>query len=263
MHSGGVPLRGVSLYAIEGAAVRRFRAGNGSVSKRFKDLNLATSGSHLNSILPFDGTVRSERGNIWMVAPSGFQGHESDRDVIRASLRDPAAFGQIFDRYVGDITRFLVRRSDLEAAEDLVAETFITAFRVRASFDPAFRNARPWLYGIATNVLRHHRRGRERRRRLLDKWRLRAENEDPGSDVALAEMEERLEAQRRLPELEAALATLDPEARDALLLLSYAGLTYEEIGEALNVPIGTVRSRISRSRRKLRELLLPEGATTE
>ena len=197
------------------------------------------------------------------MASSGFQGQESDRDVIRSSFHDPAAFGQIFDRYVRDITRFVARRTDPESAEDLVAETFIIAFRARASFDLESVNPRPWLYGIATNVLRHYFRGRERRRRVLVKWRSRAENEDPGSDAAFTEMQERLEAERRLPELEATLATLDPEARDALLLSSYAGLTYEEIAQALNVPIGTVRSRISRSRQKLRELLLTEGATTE
>jgi RNA polymerase sigma-70 factor (ECF subfamily) len=188
---------------------------------------------------------------------------QNDRDVIRASMSDPTAFGQIFDRHVGDITRFVTRRASAEAAEDLVAETFITAFRRRESFGAESLGARPWLYGIATNVLRHYFRGLDRRRRLVDKWRLSLGGEDPSSDRAFAELPERLDAERRRPELEAALATLDPQARDALLLYSYAGLTYEEIAYALGTPIGTVRSRISRSRQKLRELLLPEGATTE
>jgi RNA polymerase sigma factor (sigma-70 family) len=186
-----------------------------------------------------------------------------DRAVIQRSLREPTAFGVIFDRYVRDITRFLARRASPEHTEDLVAETFITAFRARRSFDSEHLTARPWLYGIATNVLRHHFRGEERRRRLLRKWRSSSDEQDRGSDAGFAEMENRLEADSRQPQLDAALANLDPGGRDALLLYCYAGLSYEEVAEALAVPVGTVRSRISRSRQKLRELLSAAGATTE
>jgi RNA polymerase sigma factor (sigma-70 family) len=197
-----------------------------------------------------------------VVDPSKAVDQVIDRDLIQASLREPSTFGEIFERYVRDITRFLLRRADPEVVEDLVAETFITAFRVRHSYDPEYSNARPWLYGIATNVLRHHFRGQERRRRLLHKWRSRIGEQDP-SDAGFAELDDRIDADRRQSQLEAALATLDPAARDALLLFSYAGLTYEEIALALDTPVGTVRSRISRSRQKLRELLSAEGATTE
>ncbi|HEY3842297.1 MAG TPA: RNA polymerase sigma factor [Acidimicrobiales bacterium] len=195
--------------------------------------------------------------------PSGSLDNCSDPGVISSSLREPAAFGEIFDRYVVDITRFLARRSNPEFVEDLVAETFVTAFRVRHSFDVQRLNARPWLYGIATNVLRHHFRGELRRARLLTKWSSRAVTQDRESDAEFADAENRIEVGRRRTHVEAALASLDPAARDALLLFAYAGLTYQEIAYALDTPVGTVRSRISRSRHKLRELLSSEGATKE
>jgi RNA polymerase sigma-70 factor (ECF subfamily) len=197
------------------------------------------------------------------VEPPGRLIQHNDGDIISSSLVQPAAFGEIFDRHVVDITRFLARRSHSEVVEDLVAETFITAFRVRHAFDAEYLSARPWLYGIATNVLRHHYRGEERRRRLLKTWRTRAELEDPYADAAFDEVESRIEADRHRPQLEAALAALDPAARDALLLFTYAGLTYQEIAYALNTPVGTVRSRISRARQKLRELLSSQEATKE
>jgi RNA polymerase sigma factor (sigma-70 family) len=178
-------------------------------------------------------------------------------------MREPSAFGEIFDRYVTDITRFLARRSNAEAIEDLVAETFTTAFRVRSSFDSEILNARPWLYGIATNVLRHHFRGERRRRRLLEKWGLKAASEDRYAAVDLTEVDDRIEVGRYRHQLDVALAALEPAGRDALLLFTYAGLTYEEIAQALEIPVGTVRSRISRSRQRLRELLSSQGATTE
>ena len=195
--------------------------------------------------------------------PPGSIDKRNDRDVVSSSLREPAAFGEIFDRYVVDITRFLARRSNSQFVEDLVAETFVTAFRVRHSFDAEYLNARPWLYGIATNVLRHHFRGEQRRARLLKKWGSRAAMQVRDSDAEFADIDDRIEVDRRRTQLEAALASLDPAARDALLLFTYAGLTYQEIAYALDTPVGTVRSRISRSRQKLRELLWTQGATTE
>ena len=74
------------------------------------------------------------------------QGQESDGEIIKASLGDPmGASVWIFDRYVSDISRFIVRRAGREPGEDLVAETFTTAFRVRETFDDSVKNARPWL----------------------------------------------------------------------------------------------------------------------
>lgn len=171
------------------------------------------------------------------------------------------AFARIFDRYVSDISRFVIRRVGQEAGEDLVADTFTTAFRVRETFDESVKNARPWLYGIATNVLRHHFRAEGRARLALATLGPRLAVNHRGDDW-ISDTEEQAEFLRLRPLLESALAELDPGGRDALLLFAYADMTYEEVSQALGVPIGTVRSRISRSRAKLRELMAPSMETT-
>ena len=86
------------------------------------------------------------------------QGRLNDAQVISASLRDPALFRDVFERHHDDVRRYLQRRSGIETGEELAAQTFEEAFRIRSRFDPAFSNARPWLMGIATNLLRHHYR---------------------------------------------------------------------------------------------------------
>ncbi len=190
------------------------------------------------------------------------QGPPADADIISESLQNPACFTGIFDRYVSDISRFLLRRAGQNAAEDLVAETFIIAFRVRENFDLTVRSARPWLYGIATNVLRHHFRAEGRARNTQERLQTRTAVDHDG-DEWTSEADDRTELVRLQPLLEAALDELDPDWRDALLLFAYADMTYEEISQALAIPIGTVRSRISRSRAKLRELLGRSMATRD
>ena len=76
-----------------------------------------------------------------------------DAAVIAASLTDPAAFAGVFDRHWAALHRFCVSRAG-SAGEDIAAETFRVAFDQRARFDPARGGAGPWLYGIATNLLR-------------------------------------------------------------------------------------------------------------
>jgi RNA polymerase sigma-70 factor (ECF subfamily) len=190
------------------------------------------------------------------------QGLPSDGDIISESLQSPACFTEIFDRYVSHISRFLLRRAGQDAAEDLVAETFIVAFRVRENFDLTAKSARPWLYGIATNVLRHHFRAEGRARQAQEHLQARMAVDHLG-DEWTSEADERTEFLRLQPLLEAALDELDPDWRDALLLFAYAGMTYAEISQALAIPIGTVRSRIARSRPRLRELLGRSMATKE
>jgi RNA polymerase sigma-70 factor (ECF subfamily) len=188
-------------------------------------------------------------------------GQESDGEIIKASLGDPVAFARIFDLYVSDLSRFVIRRAGQEAGEDLVAEIFTTAFRVRETFDETVKNARPWLYGIATNVLRHHFRTEGRARLALATLGPRLAVDQRGDDW-ISDTEDQTEFLRLRPLLESALAELDPGGRDALLLFAYADMTYEEVSHALGIPIGTVRSRISRSRAKLRELMHRSMETT-
>src|SRR5579862_7315011 len=88
---------------------------------------------------------------------------ESDAMVISASLDEPGRFGQLFDRHATVLFRFLVRRVGVDDAEGLLGDVFRVAFEKRAQYDPDRPNARPWLYGIATNLLAHHRRSEARR----------------------------------------------------------------------------------------------------
>jgi RNA polymerase sigma-70 factor (ECF subfamily) len=164
-----------------------------------------------------------------------------DAAQIAASLTDPAAFAGVFDRYWVPIHRFCTSRAG-SAGEDIAAETFRVAFDERARFDPRRGDARPWLYGIATNLLRRWFRSASRAKLA------------PGSDVHdfAEEAVGRVEASLLGPELAAALQDVNAADRDALLLHAWAELTYTEIAEALGVPVGTVRSRIHRARTRLR-----------
>jgi DNA-directed RNA polymerase specialized sigma24 family protein len=89
----------------------------------------------------------------------------TDGETIAASLREPARFAAVFDHHHGEISTYLARRVDRGLAEELASETFVRAFAARSGYDFAYPDARPWLYGIATNLLRRHARSEERRRR--------------------------------------------------------------------------------------------------
>src|SRR4051812_40387912 len=89
-----------------------------------------------------------------------------DAAVIAASRAVPERFAAIFDRHAAHIHRYLSRRLGGDAVDDLVAETFLIAFRGRERYDPGWRGARPWLYGIATNLISRYRRDEARRYRL-------------------------------------------------------------------------------------------------
>ncbi|MGW4499222.1 RNA polymerase sigma factor [Micromonospora sp. NPDC004336] len=93
-------------------------------------------------------------------------GTMTDAEVIERSVREPESFAGIFDRHAPHIHRYLARRLGAGIADDLAAETFLVAFRRRERYDTAYPDARPWLYGIATNLVSQHRREEEREYRL-------------------------------------------------------------------------------------------------
>jgi RNA polymerase sigma factor (sigma-70 family) len=174
----------------------------------------------------------------------------SDAQEIEASWSDPPRFAEIFDRHFGELHRYLRRRVGKELADDLAAETFARAFASRHRYDIAHPDARPWLFGIAANLLRRH--ARTERRRLLAYAR---SGVDPVSPSEIENVAGRLDAQAAGPRIAAALAALSAGHREVLLLFAWAELSYEEIGVALGLPVGTVRSRLSRARARMRELL--------
>jgi RNA polymerase sigma factor (sigma-70 family) len=178
----------------------------------------------------------------------------ADNAVVRRSLDEPEAFTELFDRYADEVHRYAARRLGSAAADDVMAEAFMVAFARRGRFDLSRPDARPWLLGIATNLIRGHRRTELRR------WRAMARAAAAGGEEPEAErVAARLTAQAVRRELAAALALLSPDQRDALLLYAWAELDYQEIAEALDVPIGTVRSRLHRARGVLREALAATG----
>jgi RNA polymerase sigma-70 factor (ECF subfamily) len=170
----------------------------------------------------------------------------TDAEVIAASLADPAAFAEIYDRHAGAIVRFLVRRVG-EDGEELLGDVFRIAFERRAAFDTGRADAAPWLYGIAANLVAKHRRRAARRARAV----ARVDRDRPGDEaervIAI------VDADRRWPEVAALIAALPAGEREVVLLYAWEHLSYEQIAAALDVPVGTVRSRLNRARRRLRE----------
>jgi RNA polymerase sigma-70 factor (ECF subfamily) len=179
---------------------------------------------------------------------------ESDASVIARSRDEPEAFAALFDRHADAVHRYAARRLGSEVAEDLVAETFTTAFQQRHRYDPARgagADARPWLLGIATNLVGRHRRAEARRFKAMARVPAPADHDEPLADRAA----DRVVARAVRRELAAALAALPARHRDVLLLVAWGDLGYGEAAQALGIPVGTVRSRLHRARSKLREAL--------
>jgi RNA polymerase sigma-70 factor, ECF subfamily len=176
----------------------------------------------------------------------------SDAEVIGRSLDQPEAFGLIYDRHAPSVLRFLGRRVGAEVAEGLAGELFRIAFERRKTFDVSRASALPWLYGIGSNLLLKHRRAEARR--LRASARMAAGHAADRRTSAAA-----FDARVLFPRVAAAIDSLPDPEREALLLFAWEELPYESVAEALELPIGTVRSRLNRARARLRELLEPNG----
>ncbi|GIH14975.1 RNA polymerase sigma factor [Rugosimonospora africana] len=173
-----------------------------------------------------------------------------DAAVIAASIGEPERFAAIFDRHAPHIHRYLARRLGDDAADDALGETFLAAFRRRHRYDTSRRDARPWLYGIATNLVGQWHRSAFREHRL--RMAMPAAPVDDGhADRVVAGVV--AQATRRA--LAGALARLAPGDRDVLLLIAWEELSYEQVATALSIPVGTVRSRLHRARRQVRSAL--------
>jgi RNA polymerase sigma factor (sigma-70 family) len=182
-------------------------------------------------------------------------GTRSDADVMGASIQKPSEFGVIFDRHGQRILRFLVRRVGPEPAEQLLGDTFRIAFERRVTFDRSRDTAAPWLYGIATNLLRRHRRSEGRRLRATAHLGAASDDGQADEDRVIAAAD----AEALLPSVAEAVLELPDAERDVLLLFAWEDLTYDDIAAALDVPVGTVRSRLNRGRTRVRELLDAPG----
>ncbi|WP_049560170.1 RNA polymerase sigma factor [Nonomuraea sp. SBT364] len=183
-------------------------------------------------------------------SPLAEPGTGGDAEVIARSRHDPEAFAVLFTRHAPALKRYVVRRLGLEAAEDIVAETFTAAFRQRGTYDLTRADARPWLYGIATNLIGRHRRSEITLYRALSRT-----GADPVVEPFTDRVEGRVAAGEVRGRLAAALAALPAGHRDALLLVAWGEFSYEDAARSLGVAVGTVRSRVFRAREKLRRAL--------
>ena len=165
-----------------------------------------------------------------------------------------ADFEAVFREHFAPVHRFIARRVGTALAEDLAAEVFATAYRRRASYQPERGSLRPWLYGIAANVLRRHWRD-EQQLLELDARVARDSLALPAAAQFADAADERVIATALAPRIAGALAALNSEQREVLLLHAWAGLSHEEIAAALGIAQGTARSRLSRARAALRALL--------
>ena len=159
-------------------------------------------------------------------------------------------FADVFDRYYEHIYAYAARRLGPDLGEDVASETFLIAYDRRDTFDPDRAEARPWLYGIAANLIMRHSRSEARRLKAL------ARGAEPGvgpdeSDAVAG----RVDATVARARLAAALRRLSHADREVLLLVAWAGLNQQEAAAALGIPPGTARSRLHRARRAMREAL--------
>jgi RNA polymerase sigma factor (sigma-70 family) len=181
----------------------------------------------------------------------------ADADLIERSWDRPERFADVFDRYYRAIHGYVSRRLGPALADDLASETFLIAFDRRRAYDLAYPDARPWLYGIASNLVSRQRRAEQRRYRAL----ARAD----ASGVVESHAERvvgRVAAGAERARLAAALLEIAPADREVLLLVAWGELSLEEAARALGVPAGTARSRLHRARQKTRAALAATASSS-
>jgi RNA polymerase sigma-70 factor, ECF subfamily len=158
-------------------------------------------------------------------------------------LLGPTDLGGMFHHHARDLLRYASGRVGEQVAEDIVAQTFLTAYEQRDRYDPGRGDLLPWLYGICTNLIRRHRRDEQRNLRALQRL---------SPEVADAPSADGVDAQRAVARVAGTLARLPRRQRDVLLLFAIAQLDYQAIAVALQIPLGSVQSSLHRARAKVR-----------
>jgi RNA polymerase sigma factor (sigma-70 family) len=182
-------------------------------------------------------------------------GQATDAELWRRAVEgEPEAFGVLFERHARAVYNYLFRRTaDWALAEDLASIVFLEAWRRRAEVELERDLALPWLLGVAMNVLRNRRRSQWRYRAALQRL-----PRDRGESFA-DDVHERIDDERRMRSLLNALAELPKREQDVVALCIWSELSYEDAAAALDLPVGTVRSRLSRARARMRELAVESG----
>ncbi|TVZ01773.1 RNA polymerase sigma factor [Trebonia kvetii] len=180
---------------------------------------------------------------------------------LRGRVRDgdPDAFGALFDNHSRAVYNLAFRLTgSWVEAEEVVSLTFLEAWRLRARVELDGESLRPWLLGITVNVVRNFSRAARRHKAAMARLPEPAAVPDFADEIA-----ERIDDTARLAALRAAFGRLRPAEQEVIALCVWAGLDYAAAAEALDVPIGTVRSRLHRARGKLRQMAIePRGDGT-
>ncbi len=192
-----------------------------------------------------------------MTARSSPPHEATDSEVMAAAATDPEAFGIVFERHARAVHAFLARRAGPAAADDLLGEVFVTAFHARSRYDSSAGDARPWLYGIARNLVLARSRGERRRARAVARLPL----DRPADDWP--QVDDRLDAVAAVRSARAVLRTLPDAEREVLELVAWEDLTPAEAAVVLGIPAGTARSRLHRARSALRNALPPAPLVQE
>lgn len=186
---------------------------------------------------------------------TGVDTSPSDRELWqRASGGDADAFGVIFDRHARAVYNHCFRRTaSWTSAEDLTSVVFLEAWRRRGEVTPHGESALPWLLGVANHVISHRRRTFRRHRAALARLPPPQQSPDPADDIAA-----RIDDEHTMKHVYRAVARLPRRDQEVLALCVWAGLDYASAAAALGVPVGTVRSRLSRARHRLAAALDPD-----
>ncbi|WP_075205346.1 RNA polymerase sigma factor [Leucobacter musarum] len=186
---------------------------------------------------------------------------QSDAEIIASAREQPEAFTELYRRHAAAVFRYAISRLGREAADDIVAETFLVAFERRDTYDVAVPGALPWVLGIATRLIRR------RRRQEADLWRLVSAVGGIGGDGTVHSghdpsegIDSRLDADTAVRSIAATVARLPKRDRDVLMLSAWSELDSAGIATALGIPEGTARSRLHRVRRILRTQLAAGAA---
>jgi RNA polymerase sigma factor (sigma-70 family) len=156
------------------------------------------------------------------------------------------SFDELYESFAEPVFGYIARRLGPQLAEDLTAQAFAEAWACRGQFDPSRGSRQGWLFGIATNLIRGHRRQEHRQLKAYG----RAAEAPPVSNPEMR-IVERLAATDEWPMVARALSDLNMGERDVLWLHIVMGLPYADVADALGIPVGTVRSRLSRGRVRL------------
>lgn len=181
---------------------------------------------------------------------------EDDATLIERSLVDPAVFAGVYDRHALPLAAYLTRRVGPRQSEALLGELFRIAFESRDRYQLDRRDARPWLYGIAANLVMKHFRTEGRYRSAIERLAVRRPDTDVPFDERIAN---EAAARGTWERVAVGIDELPERDREVLLLFAWEQLSYAEIAEALGIPTGTVRSRLNRVRTVLRELVVDGG----